>query len=263
MEIRNKISILIFDRNKTNIEIIAEILAQECDDVNVVGGDTQLERIEDLVIAHSPDLVFMDASMLMGADLPFLKHGFRNFEIVFIAEDSEFAIEAFKYSALYCISKPFVQSQFVNAVNRFKIKRSSYSVKQLENLFEKQNLDSTRIMLPDVFGFRLVNTNDIIRCEAHSCYTNFHMVDDERIVVSKPMSSFIHLLPKQTFCRVHNKHLVNLNYVNKYIKGRGGIIILNDGSSVDVSERKKKEFLEHLKSIAYSFSKENDSVIMK
>lgn len=229
----------------------------ECDDVEVVGSSTSLDDFEELIDYHSPDIVFIDSNLTTAKNFECINNIRRDFEIVFITKNVEFSILAFKYSALYCICKPFEQYEFKKAIARFKNKRLNFSFEKLDSIFQETQLDSSRIMLPDVSGFRLININDIIRCEANSCYTNFYLKGEERIIVSKPLSSFIDLLPKKLFCRVHNKHLVNLNYINQYIKGRGGVVILQDGSSVVVSERKKKEFIEQLKSIAYSFSEDN------
>jgi two-component system LytT family response regulator len=69
------------------------------------------------------------------------------------------------------------------------------------------------------------------------------------------LSNFEEILPDEIFCRVHSKHLVNLNYVSQYIKGRGGRIILTSGKEVEVSESKKKDFLKRLQYLAHSLSK--------
>ncbi|WP_321299427.1 LytTR family transcriptional regulator DNA-binding domain-containing protein [Marinifilum fragile] len=257
MKTSNKITCLIFDRDQSNIQLICKMLMEVDDEINMAAASYNLSCFESMVLDYQPDLVIIDASLIIGYDIQFSQEEFRNFDIIFTSDKPDFAIDAFKYSALYCICKPFVQTEFNVAVSRFKNKHPFHSIKEIDSLLELNNSNSYRIMLPDVFGFRLVNANEIIRCEAQSCYTNFYLEDSERIVVSKPLSSFVNLLPKQLFCRVHNKHLINMNYIKQYIKGRGGEIIFHDGSSVDVSERKKKEFLEHLKKLAYSIEDGN------
>ncbi|WP_421918493.1 LytR/AlgR family response regulator transcription factor [Marinifilum sp.] len=260
MKISNKITCLIFDHDQTNIQSIGKMLKAASDEINIVKSSSDLSSFESLIIEFKPDLIVINANLIIEQDIQFYQEGYHKFEIIFTTEKSDFAIEAFKYSALHCICKPYLQSEFNIAVNRFRNRHLIYSTKEIDHLLELNNSNSYRIMLPDVFGFRLVNANEIIRCEAQSCYTNFYLQSAERIVVSKPLSNFVNVLPKQLFCRVHNKHLINLNHVKQYIKGRGGKIIFQDGSSVGVSERKKKEFLEHLKKIAFSFDEVSLSV---
>jgi two-component system LytT family response regulator len=251
MEFRINIKTLIFARNEAIIKSICKILATLGEDIKMVGATTVFDSFKDLIITHSPDLVFMDADLAIESDFQFINEEFRNFEIVFVSEASSFSIETFKYSALYCICTPFSHSQFEIAISRFKIKkRFSCAFKELQGLFERKKINTFRIMLPDGYGFRMVNVNDIIRCEAYGSYTDFYLNNKKRVVVSRPLSSFVNLLPSQIFCRVHNKHLVNLHYIKQYIRGRGGQIILLDGSSIDVSDRKKKDFLKQLKKIA-------------
>ncbi len=95
-------------------------------------------------------------------------------------------------------------------------------------------------------GFDIYDIYDIVRCEANGSYTNFYFKDKHKLITSKTLNNFEKLLSDLSFSRIHSKHLVNLRYVKKYVSGRGGYVVLDDGSKVDVSERKKR-FIRQMK----------------
>ena len=113
-------------------------------------------------------------------------------------------------------------------------------------------MNTKRLFYLQLTDCEWLKLDDIVRCEANGSYTDFYLRGKDDLMVSKPLSNFMDILPEYLFCRVHSKHLVNLNCVDQYIKGRGGRIILKDGKEIEVSEGKKKEFLERLKQLAHS-----------
>jgi len=109
-----------------------------------------------------------------------------------------------------------------------------------------------KIILPSMEGFIVVGLNEIIRCEACNNYTIFYFRDGNTTTVSKPLNNYEKILTDDNFARVHNKHLVNLKYIKKYVKGKGGYLIMNDDNHVYVSAGKKKEFLKQIRQYAKS-----------
>lgn len=109
-----------------------------------------------------------------------------------------------------------------------------------------------KVILPSMEGFVVVELNEIIRCEASNNYTIFFFRDGKTITVSKPLNNYEKILTDDNFSRVHNKHLVNLKYIKKYVKGKGGYLIMNDNNHVYVSAGKKKEFLKQIRQYAKS-----------
>jgi two-component system LytT family response regulator len=119
----------------------------------------------------------------------------------------------------------------------------------METLFEniRQLKEPLRkIMLPSQNGFEFVNVKDIIRLQADSNYTTFYFTDKRKIVVSKTIKEYEDMLAGHDFFRVHQSHIINLQYIKNYVKGEGGIVVMQDGSEIDVSRRRKEEFLKAL-----------------
>lgn len=114
------------------------------------------------------------------------------------------------------------------------------------NLHPKKQLN--KLAVPTLDGLLFYEINDIIHLEANSNYTQIYFNNQSKILASKTLKDFEELLPEEKFFRVHHSHLINLNYIKKYIRGDGGQIELQNGTYVDVSRRKKEEFL---KAIGY------------
>lgn len=107
-----------------------------------------------------------------------------------------------------------------------------------------------RIIVPSQQGFLMVEISDIVRMEADSNYTHIFFKTRRKLVVAKTLKSFESLLPKAQFCRVHSAHLVNLNEIDRYIKGDGGMVVLKDDSNIPVSRANKNELMMRLKGMA-------------
>src|SRR5690606_28995362 len=102
------------------------------------------------------------------------------------------------------------------------------------------------ISVPTVSGMVFLRVQEIIRCEASVNYTTLYLADQPKITVAKTLKEFEELLTPHAFCRVHNSHLINLACIRSYHRGKGGYVTLSDGSSVEVSSRRKEAFLRRL-----------------
>ena len=132
-------------------------------------------------------------------------------------------------------------------MNKFKepVSEINTITKKIQTLLRNKN-GFERITLPTFEGFRFINLKDIVRCEADNNYTNFHLNSGEKILVTKTLKEYDENLSGLDFVRVHQSHLVNIKFVDRYIKGEGGTIVMADGSEVDVSRRRKEEFLNRM-----------------
>ncbi|HEY8661530.1 MAG TPA: LytTR family DNA-binding domain-containing protein [Hanamia sp.] len=93
-----------------------------------------------------------------------------------------------------------------------------------------------------------MKVDDVIYLEASVNYTRFHLNNNEKYTVSKTLKEFEEMLPEDIFFRIHNSYIINKNYVEKYIRGEGGQVVLSNNIVLDVAKRKKTEFL---KAIGY------------
>jgi len=246
----NRIPVLVIDEDKSAVDILVHSLRSNCSDFDVVASSTSVDEIEGLLDFYRPHIVFIDFRLAKKIHFNQSERNEFLFETVVLIKSDDLLVNNF--FGLHYIKKPFRSDELIEITLRLKNKFLFYFTEQSNTLITKEN--DLRLMLPDTLGFKLVNIDDLMRCEADGCYTKFYFNNGKRMIISKPLSNFIDQLPRDVFCRVHSKHLVNLNFVQEYIKGRGGKIRLQDDTHIDVSERKKKEFIEKLKKIAYSLS---------
>jgi two-component system LytT family response regulator len=170
-----------------------------------------------------------------------------NFQVIFVTAFDNYALKAFRYYALDYLLKPVdieeLKSAVKKAVERLKEKNMSRKLDVFLQTIRTGKNTTSKIGLPTNDGLLFVNVEEIVRCEASGSYTIIYLQDKQKIVVSKTLKEYEDLLPEENFCRIHHSHIVNLSFVKKYIKGRGGYIEMGDGTAIEVATRKRDEFL--------------------
>lgn len=245
-----KYKVLILEDEKHAQETLAGYL-KEHTDFELVGIANGIGEVQDLVDSLRPDLLFSDVMLPPHTSFDWLQTlAHFPFEIIFTTSFEEYAIKAFRMAAVDYLLKPIDKSEFETALDKFRQKKKSGEdnnniLHLINNLKEKTN--QTRIALPTMTGFLFVSIKDIVRCESDNTYTTFYMADKKKLVVSKTLKDCEQLLLDYRFFRVHNSHLINLEYITEYIKGEGGLVKMADGSHVDVSRRRKDEFLKMIR----------------
>jgi two-component system, LytTR family, response regulator len=239
---------VIIDDEEEGRNTVNNILTQYCDSIHVVGQADGVSKGKELILSKQPDIVFLDIQMADGTGFDLLEQLPKvDFRVIFVTAYDQYALKAIKYSALDYILKPIDPQQLIDAVNKFKVLESNFHImaEQIKTLFGFKS-GFEKIALPTSEGLRFVKVDNIIRCESDNNYTSFFLRTGERILVTKTLKEFEETLSDSNFVRVHQSHLINLNYVERYIKGEGGSVIMSDGSEVEVSRRRKEAFLDKM-----------------
>lgn len=241
---KTKIQACIIDDEQDGRDYIALLLENEFPEIQTVFQAPSVEETYIYLSKNSPDIIFLDVQLKDGTAFDLLSK-FREVDaqIIFITAFESFAIQAIKNSAADYLLKPIKKMDFIIAVN-----------KVLDHIRKNRNmaassLTENKISLPTLQGFRLTNVSDIIRCEADSSYTTFYLTDKTKIIISKTLHEFEEQLSKYNFFRIHHKHLINLFHLKEYIKGKGGQVVMADQSVLDVSVRKKNDFLNKIENL--------------
>ena len=230
---------IIIDDEPLTLETLQELCKLFCPEVQIIGtAKSPLEGIK-LINFAKPHLVFLDIDMPGGTGFDVLEaFDERSFKVIFTTASSDFAIKAIKAKAEDYILKPIDVDELQIAVK--KIIENDKAV--------KATVSNGKLALPSSEGLQVIDVDKIIRLEANDNYTWFYVQDfKNKILVSKTLKDFELILDPQIFCRIHHSHLININFLDRYIKGRGGEIILKDGTHLDVSARKKDALLDLLK----------------
>jgi two-component system LytT family response regulator len=198
-----------------------------------------------------PDLVFLDVQIHDKTGFELLQHVDRIFfEVIFTTAFDKYAVQAFRFSATDYLLKPIDPDEFRQAVSKItnrsnRTEINSTLVHLLNNIKETQ-IASKKIGIPVITGIVFVQVNEIIRCQSDINYTTFYLTDKRKLLVAKTLKEYEELLSDYNFFRVHNSHLVNLAFIKSYHKGKGGSVKMSDGSEIEISTRRKDEFLKKI-----------------
>ena len=231
-------------------ETIAELLQTYFPAIEVTGIYHNGAEALPVIIHQQPDLIFLDVEMPKMNGFEMLEQLPQvNFDIIFTTSYDRYALKAIRFSAIDYLLKPIDRNELQKAVQKV-IQRSQRTIsKQVEILMQRihQPVKSiSKIALPTMEGLQMIPVDSIISCESEGNYTMLMLKNKQKIIVSTVLKDIEEMLEDYSFVRVHRSYLVNLNEVEKYVKGEGGYLIMSDGSSVDVSRSKKEVLLKKL-----------------
>lgn len=255
MENNKLISAIIVDDEERHHDTLGKMLNTFCPDINIVGNAKNVSEAVELINDRNPKIVFLDIEMPGGNGFTLFENfEIPPFEVIFTTAHDLYAINAIKYAALDYLMKPINIRELQEAVSRAakvlsRKKNTTISNEKIDVLKSNLKLEDkrfTKIALPSSEGIDFIEADTIIRAEAERSYSNFYLESGKKILVSKPLKEYEALLEQCNFFRIHKSHMINLNHIQKYIKGKGGYVIMKDGSHVDVSVRKKEDLLNRL-----------------
>lgn len=245
------IKAILIDDESHCLETLSILLEAYCPEVQIIesccSGKSGIEAIKKL----NPDVVFLDIQMpgINGFQL-LEKLDTISFAIIFTTSYDQYAIKAIHFSALDYLLKPIDAKELIAAVRKVQIQKKLPGTAQFELLFDRlQQKENSfkKIAIPTLEGFELIETNQIITCNADDNYTELILKGNKTILASRSLKDFEGQLKSfSNFIRVHHSHMVNLNEVKKYIRGQGGYLIMSDNSTVNVSRSRKQALLELL-----------------
>lgn len=237
-------AVIIDDEQDAQITLM-RFVQMHCPNVTIVGVADGVQEGLKLLASKDVDLVFLDIKMNDGTGFDLLKKLPEiNFKLIFTTAYDEFALKAFKYSAIDYLLKPIDPIELQEATQRLEKKDDKNTASSVDGLFEiyKEN-KFDKIAIPSVDEFHFVRMTDIIRCEASSNYTIIYLNTGKKIVAPKTLKEFEELLAPEGFFRVHQSHLINLKHTNQFLKTKN-LIRMSDNSEVEVSRRKKTLFMD-------------------
>ncbi len=239
------IKTIVIDDEENGKQVLIDKIKIYCPDLEIIGEASN--GLEGLALAHrlKPQLVFLDVEMPKMNGFEMLKQWHdRSAQIVFTTAYDQYAIKAIKNAAIDYLLKPIDIDELILAVNKVKKIISHQSSSDINPVSHKNQ--NTKIAISSETGLLFVNIADIIRLEASGNYTRIILKDKSVILASKTLKDFEDILTSYSFFRCHHAHIINSEYISKYIKADGGTLVMKDGTNIDISRRKKQEFLDSL-----------------
>ena len=241
---------IIIDDEPYCCEILADMLAADCPQVEIISICNNGEKGLAAIRSNTPDLVFLDVEMPKMNGFEMLEQlSAINFQIIFTTSYDQYALKAIRFSALDYLLKPVDREELKHAVQKATQRIQVPIAQQLDLLMEKLKnplQPISKIALPTMEGLQLILVESIISCESDDNYTMLMLKSRKKLMVTKSLKDIEEALEVYSFSRVHRSYLVNLNEIEKYIKGEGGYLVMSDGSTIDVSKNKKEVLLRKL-----------------
>lgn len=243
-----KLNAILVEDEKTSREILKNYLAKYCANVCILGEASNVEEALVLIRNHNLDLIFLDVEMPYGNAFDLLdKVGNRDFETVFVTAYNQYAIDALNAHASYYLMKPISIDQLIKAVDYVVEIKTKENDLQNQVLIPKTKAVNGKITIPQQDGFEVLETKNILYCKADDNYTQIFLKNNTKKLVSKTLKYFENTLTNSCFARVHKSYLVNINEITKYVKGKGGHVVLSNGKEILVSASQKANLLAYFK----------------
>ncbi len=239
-------TIIIDDEPKGRLALRQKLSAY-CSNVQVVAEAADGKEALALIKVHHPQLIFLDIEMpVMNAFEMLNEIKEKDFHVIFTTAYDQYAIKAIKYAAFDYLLKPVDIEELKSAIEKVETAENKNLPQQVELM--QQNMQHpkksfNKLAIPALDGLYFFDISSIIHLEAQSNYTIIYFNNHPKITASKTLKDFEELLPSDLFFRLHHSHIINLQFIKRYIKGDGGQVELENGSLIDVSRRKKDEFL--------------------
>ena len=239
---------IIADDEKHSRETLRMELEQHCPEVTIVAVCSSGPEAIEAVKQHAPDLIFLDVQMPRMDGFQVLeKLGDIKGQVIFVTAFDQYAIRAFRFSAVDYLLKPVQPSELKQAVQR-SLDRGDLAVgKHMRVLMHNMGAEGSRhprIALPTGDGVEFFSVEDIVRCEADSNYTHVHVKDGRKLLLSRTLKDLDDMLTPHGFFRSHQSHLINPLHMTKYVRSEGGYLMMSDGTSVPLAKSRREAFHE-------------------
>lgn len=244
--------VLIVDDEPKARAMVVQLLRFYAPQVTAVAEASGLQSALEAIRAQVPDLLLLDIQLGDGNGFELLERlSTLSLNVIFITAYNDYAIRAFKVSAIDYVLKPIDPDHFAHALQlaqqRLKQKADQRRLHVLLDNLRAPQEELQKITLNTAEGFYIVSVKDIIFCEAHKNYTTFHLVHQSPITISKSLGEYEALLPSQQFMRPHQSYLVNIAHISSYLKGEKNCLVTVQGDEIPVAVRKREWVMNRLK----------------
>lgn len=248
----NVIKAVIIEDEINGLNNLKSLLAEHCEEVEIIGTAGSVEEGYKLLSNSriKPDVAFLDISLPDGLVFQLLNRLKPvSFDVIFVTAYEDYAIKACEYSSIGYVMKPIDPDTLVEAVERIHPDKQNEIDKRLDIFQNYMNNPNafTKMSISALDGIYFVNIKDVVRFEAEDNYTHIFLNGGEKITASKTIKAYEDMLVPFNFYRVHKRHVINLNFMRKFVKGDGGYLIMDDDIKIEVSRRRRPAFMEQMK----------------
>lgn len=246
------IKAIIADDEKMSRNTLRKLLEMYCPSVEIIAETGNAADTHRQIMELKPELVFLDIAMPGKSGIDMLKEiGDIDFEVIFVTAHDRFVLQAIRLSAVDYLSKPVDETELItavsNATKRISQKEKNTQLPAFLHNMQQQPGQDMQLCVPGIRGFQIIRIKDIVYCEADNTYTILHLTDSKKVMASRPLLDYESILHDASFVRIHKSYLINVQHLREYQKGEGGIAVMSNGKQLDVSRRKKEQFIGYVK----------------
>lgn len=248
----NKLTAILVEDQPNALAMLKNDILTFHSEITIIGTAKSVVEASILLRKKQPDILFLDIMLGDGTGFDILEiHPDLSSKVIFVTASDEFAVKAFKFAAIDYILKPYTTDDLSNAINKAKnqLKPDKEQLTVLQQSIKQPNQRPQKISLSTSDKIIVVNLDDIIRCKSDNNYTEFFLIENQKILVGKTLKYFADMLKEFDFIRVHQSHLVNTQYIKEFIKSDGGYLVLKNKKTIPVSVRKRQEVILKLEKI--------------
>jgi two-component system, LytTR family, response regulator len=237
---------MLIDDEPDSIRLLALQLKEHCPQVEIAGQYTSSVEGLQAIRSLKPDLVFLDIEMpeMNGFELLDQLDDI-SFSLIFITAYNEFALKAFRFSALDYLVKPLDTSELQEAVKKAE-KHQRVDQRQIELLrsqLQRQQLPQ-KIAVAFQSGVVFVELKDLVYCEAEGNYTKLVLIGGKTHLLSKTLREVQEVLEERNFLRVHRQYLINLDHIKSYHKGEAAYLVMQGDVNIPVAKNQKERLVQ-------------------
>lgn len=238
-------TILVDDEAKGR-QYMRQLCDKYCPQISIIGEAANASEALELFEVQTPDLVFLDIEMPGMTGIEMLRQMQEiPFEVIFVTAFNRYAVEAFRLGAVDYLLKPAIPSDLQQAVERAEknLHLKTPDRPHLKAVSQNYGQALTKVTIPTLNGFEFIEFAEILFLESDNNYTTLQLINGKKVVASRGLGDFEEMLEPYRFFRIHKSYIINLAHIRKYIKGDGGTVVMENGTEIDVSRRRKEEFL--------------------
>lgn len=232
--------ITIIEDDPVSFQMLRDLLEEVAPAWEVAGPFASVKEAVAQIANHRPQVVFLDVELIDGSGFDVLKKLTPiDFDVIVTTSHDKYAIQAIKHRALDFLVKPYQREELFLAMAKI----GQRLVPDPHKTVTSPGSALKKIAVPTFDGLMFIASDEIIRLESERNYTDFHLEGNRKVVVTRSLKDYEELLTPLGFFRIHQSHIVNLNQITRYVRGEGGYVTMSDGSTIDVSRRRKENFL--------------------
>lgn len=257
-----KLNAIIVDDELHARENLKLLIDEYCPEISVIDQADGPESAKKSIATHKPDAVFLDIRMPSGsegfdllAELPE-----KNFQVIFVTAFKDYAVRALNANALHYILKPIDLDDLRGAVDKLLEYQASFNANALNKKTYQESLENLKaevlrlsvdrkITLFHSRGFKIVREKEIVYLAADNNCTSLFFSDGSKYLDTKTIKVFEQMLSESAFIRIHKSHIINLNYLKEYSNQNGNLVILEDGTELQVSRARLPMLMEKVKAL--------------